>query len=109
MLRLSRAKVINDLELIISRPGPARGQRKWMARGADCSLEKHSYAGDAYSSHIDILRIRIHATPRTVVELLLVSEFWQDGDGHTIHATKWLKQVTGKPKDVYNWISANRD
>ncbi len=109
MLRLSRAKVINDLELIINRPGPARGQRKWTAKGAECSLERHSYAGDAYSFHADIVCIRIQAAPRTILELMLVCEFWQGGDGGTIHTTKWLKQVTGKPTDVYKWINANRD
>ncbi len=108
MLRLSRARVIGDIEFIINSPGPALGQRKWTAKGAECSVDRHSFAGNVYSFHIDILQVRLAAAGRSNWKLLIVSEFWQDGDGETTHSTKWLKLLLGKPNDVLKWISANR-
>ena len=49
------------------------------------------------------------ATGRLAWELVIVTEFWRRGDGETMHATKWLKLLSGKPTDVLKWISANRD
>jgi hypothetical protein len=49
------------------------------------------------------------ATGRLVGELILVSEIWRRGDAETMHTTKWLKLLAGKPNDVLKWLSANRD
>ncbi|MGO9005621.1 MAG: hypothetical protein ACLQIQ_12960 [Beijerinckiaceae bacterium] len=109
MLRLSRGRVIGDIELMINRPGPALGQRKWTAKGAECSVDRHSYSGEVYGFHADVLHIRVPATGRPAWELVIVAEFWSGGDGETMHSTKWLKLMSGKPTDVLKWISANRD
>ena len=109
MLRLSRARVLSDIDLMINNPGPALGQRKWTAKGAECSLDRHSYAGEVYGFHADILRIRMPATGRLAWELVIVAEFWRRSDGKAMHATKWLKLLSGKPSDVLKWISAYRD
>ncbi len=108
MLRLSRSRVISDIEFIINSPGPPRGQRKWTSKGAECSVDRHSFSGNVYSFHIDILQIRSTAAGRSNWKLHIVSEFWQDGDGESTHSTKWLKLLLGKPNDVLKWISANR-
>jgi hypothetical protein len=42
-------------------------------------------------------------------ELVIVAEFWRRSDGKAMHATKWLKLLSGKPSDVLKWISAYRD
>jgi hypothetical protein len=42
MLRLSRTRVIGDIEFIINSPGAALGQRKWTAKGAECSVDRHT-------------------------------------------------------------------
>ena len=109
MLRLFRARVLSDIDLMINNPGPAVGQRKWTAKGAECSLDRHSYAGEAYGFNADILDIRMPATGRLAWELLIVTEFWRRGDSETLHATKWLKLLSGKPTDVLKWIGAHRD
>jgi hypothetical protein len=109
MLRLSRARVIADIEFLINSPGPARGQRKWTAKGAECSVDRHSYAGEAYGFHADVLHVRIPPTGRPVWEVILLSEIWRRRDGETIHSTKWLKLMSGKPADVLKWIGANRE
>ena len=108
MLRLSRSRVISDIEFIINNPGPALGQRKWTSKGAECSVDRHSFAGEVYSFHVDILQVRLAATGAPKWKLLIVGEFWQGGDGESIHSTKWLKLLHGKPGDVLKWISANR-
>jgi len=108
VLKLSRSRVISDIELIINRPAPARGQRTWTSKGAECSIDKHSFAGEVYSFHVDILQIRLATTGRSGWKLLLVREFWQSGDGESIHSTKWLKLLLGKPADVLKWIGTNR-
>jgi hypothetical protein len=109
MLKLSRARVIADIEFLINSPDPAGGQRKWTAKGAECSIDRHSYAGEAYGFHADVLHIRTPVTGRLNWEVVLVSEIWRRGDDETIHSTKWLKLMSGKPTDVLKWISANRD
>ena len=109
MLRLSRARVIGDIEFIINSPGPALGQRKWAAKGAECSVDRHSYSGELYGFHADVLHVRMPATGRLAWELVIVSEFWRHGGGETLHSVKWLKLISGKPADVLKWISANRD
>jgi hypothetical protein len=109
MLRISRARVISDIEFLVNSPGPARGQRKWTAKGAECAVDRHSYAGEAYGFHADVLHIRMPVSGRLVWELVLVSEIWRRGDAETMHAAKWLKLLAGKPNDVLKWIGANRD
>lgn len=108
MLRLSRSRVISDLEFIVNNPGTALGQRRWTSKGAECSVDRHSFAGEDYSFHVDILQIRIPSTGRPSWKLLIVSEFWQGGNGGSLHSTKWLKLLHGKPGDVLKWISTNR-
>jgi hypothetical protein len=62
VLRLSRSRVISDIEFIINNPGPALGQWKWTSKGAECSVDRHSFAGELYSFHVDILQVRVPAT-----------------------------------------------
>ena len=64
MQRLSSSR-ISDIEFIINRPGPALAQRKWVAKGAECSIDRHSFAGEVYSFHVDILQIQQPATEST--------------------------------------------
>ena len=104
MLRLSRARVISDIEFVINSPGPALGQRKWTAKGAECLVARHTYSGELYGFHVDFLHIRMPATGRLAWELVLVSEFWHRGGGETLHSVKWLKLLSGKPADVLKWI-----
>jgi hypothetical protein len=108
MLRLSRARVLGDIDLMINSPGPALRRRKWIAKGAECSIDRHSYAGEVYGFHADVLHIRMPATGRSAWELVVVTEFWRRGDGETLHATKWLKLLSGKSADVLEWIGAHR-
>ena len=109
MLRLSRARVIGDIEFMINSPGPALGRRKWTAKGAECSVDRHAYSGDLYGFRADILRVRMPATGRLAWELVLVSEFWHRGDRETLHSVKSLKLLSGKPADVLKWIRTNSD
>jgi hypothetical protein len=57
---------------------------------------------------VDILQVRLSATGTPNWKLLIVGEFWQGGDGESIHSAKWLKLLHGKPGDVLKWIGANR-
>jgi hypothetical protein len=108
VLRLSRSRVISDIEFIINTPGPALGQRKWTSKGAECSVDRHSFAGEVYSFHVDILQVRLSTTGSPKWKLLIIGEFWQSSEGESIHSTKWLKLLHGKPNDVLKWISMNR-
>ncbi len=56
MLRLSRARVIGDIEMIVNRACPARGLHRWTARGADCTVERHSFSGAGYGFQSEILK-----------------------------------------------------
>jgi len=105
MLKLSRLQVISDIELIINRPAPALGQRKWTSKGAACSIDRHSFAGEIYSFYVEILQIRLPATGRPSWKLLIVREFWQGSDGESIPRNG---SRLGKPADVLKWISANQ-
>jgi hypothetical protein len=109
VLRLSRARVIGDIELITKSPGPVLGQRKWTAKGAECSVDRHTYSGEYYGFHADILHIRMPATGKLAWEMIIVSEFWRRGDAETLHSVKWLKLLSGKPTDVLKWIRTNAD
>lgn len=109
MLRLSRARVIGDIEFMINNPGPALGQRTWTAKGAECSVDRHTYSGELYGFHADVLHIRMPATGRLAWDLILVTEFWRHGDRETLHSVKWLNVLSGKPTDVLKWIRANVD
>jgi hypothetical protein len=109
VLRLSRARVIGDIEFMINNPGPALSQRKWTAKGAECSVHRHTFSGELYGFHTDILHIRMPATGRLAWELVLVSEFWRRGDRETLHSAKSLKLLSGQSADVLKWIRANSD
>jgi hypothetical protein len=107
--QLSSTRIISDIEFIINRPRPGLGQRKWAAKGAECSIDRHSFTGDVYSFHVEILQIRLPATGRPSWKLVIVSEFWHGSDGERIHSAKWLKLLLGKPTEVLKWIRTNRD
>lgn len=109
MLRLSRARVIEDIEFIINRHNPVMGGRKWTADGVDCVLERHSYLGGPYSFHMDVLHLETAAATRPKWKLMIVSEYWEGAVADTIRATKWLKLIGGKQNDVTAWISRNRE
>ncbi len=108
MLRLSRAAVLTEIDIMINNPGPALGQRRWTVKGVACAIDRHSYQGDAYGFHAEILHVRMPATGRLAWELLIVTEFWRRGDDTTMHSTKWLKLLAGKQTDVLKWISTYR-
>ncbi|WP_298357020.1 hypothetical protein [Rhodoblastus sp.] len=108
MLRLSRARVIGDIERIVNEACPARGLHRWMAKGAECTVERHSFSGSGYGFQSEILRVRYPATHPNW-EVLQVSEFWRRGDGEAIHSTKWLKLLSGKNNDVLKWIAGSRE
>lgn len=108
MQRLSSARIISDIEFIIHKPGSALGQHKWAANGVACSIDRHSFTGEVYSFHVEVLQIQLSATDRPNWKLIIVSEFWHGSDGKPIHSAKWLKILLGKPAEVLKWIRANR-
>ncbi|HMN70330.1 MAG TPA: hypothetical protein PKA55_00525 [Rhodoblastus sp.] len=107
-LRISRARVIGDIERIVKWPGPL-GQHVWSACGAACAIDRHSFGGVLYGFSADILHVRMPATGRIAWELIIVTEFWRRGDGEAVHSAKWLKMMSGKPTELLKWISSNRD
>jgi hypothetical protein len=46
VLRLSRTRVIRDIEFMVNSPGPTLGRRKWIVKGAECSVDRHTYSGE---------------------------------------------------------------
>lgn len=57
MKRLSRSRVINDIEFIVKAPVAGLGKHRWETRGVECVLDCHSYHGDLYSFDVEVLRI----------------------------------------------------
>jgi hypothetical protein len=108
VLRLSRHKNINDIEAILNSAGPALGQRGWKSREAECRLDRHVYLGEHYSIHKNVLDVSFHKHP-AMWRILIVTEFWEDGKGQTIHTSKWLKLIEGKSSDLLKWIQTHRD
>jgi hypothetical protein len=109
MLRLSRSKVINDIEFIVDRPIVGVGPLRWETKGVDCLAERHAYRGQMYSFDLDVMRVRSQGVARAKWELLIVTEYWRDAADENIHTTKWLKLRTGKAADVTKWIADHRE
>ncbi len=108
MLRLSRLKNINDIEAILNNSLPTLGRRNWNAKNAECRMDRHVFLGEHYSIHKNVLDVR-HTDSRSPWRILLVSEFWEDGAGQTIHSSKWLKLLEGKSTNLLKWIKEHRD
>jgi hypothetical protein len=109
MLRLSRALVIHELELLVD-ASPARiDRREWKARGLDCRRERHSHSAPSYSFDLDVLIVRANSSEDGRWELFIVTEFWRSGGGTNLHSPKWLKLVAGKPAEVLRWIRKHRE
>ena len=108
MLRLSRALVILELELLvgarsaISAPRTERERRR-------LPTGRHGYSSPIYSFDLDILNLCAKGGPAGAWELFIVAEFWRSAQGATVHSPKWLKLVHGKPNDVLRWIKLHRD
>lgn len=109
MLRLSRALVIHELELLVDASPGRFDRREWKARGLECRRERHGHSAPAYSFDLDILILRANSSEDGRWELFIVTEFWRSGGGASLHSPKWLKQVAGKPTDVLKWIKKHRD
>ena len=109
MLRLSRAIVIQDLELLVDDSIGRIGRHEWSVRGVDCRRERHSHSAAAYSFDLDVLNLRTKGGAGGGWELFIVSEYWRSGQGTPLHNPKWLKLVRGNPNDVLKWIKLHRD
>ncbi len=109
MLRLSRALVIQEIELLIDDSMGHIGRHEWSVNGVECRRERHSYSASAYSFDLNILNVRAKGGAEGRWELFIISEFWRSADRASIHSPKWLKLVAGKPSDVLRWIKNHRD
>lgn len=109
MLRLSRGKVIDEIEYIIDRPIIGVGPLRWEKCGVECSEERHGFRGQLYSFDVDITRVSLLGVSRHRWELLIVSECWRNAADEVMHSTKWLKLTSGDAVDVKKWIAANRE
>jgi hypothetical protein len=109
MKRLSRSRVINDLERIVKTPVAGLHRHQWEARGAECFLDRHSYHSELYSFDIEVLRVRLTGSRRPKWSLYVVSEIWRGDPDEEARFVKWLKVTTGKSTDVMKWIVENRD
>ncbi len=105
MLRLSRALVIQEIELLIDHSVGHIGRHEWSVRGVDCRRERHSYSAPAYSFDLDILNVRAKGGAEGRWELFIIGEFWRSADRASMHSPKWLKLVAGKPTDVLKWLA----
>ena len=56
----------------------------------------------------NVLDVSFHKHP-AMWRILIVTEFWEDGKGQTIHTSKWLKLIEGKSSDLLKWIQTHRD
>jgi hypothetical protein len=109
MLRLSRALVIQQLELLVGDTIGQIGRHEWSVRGVDCRRERYSHSAPAYSFDLDVLSLRAKGGAAGGWELFIVTEFWRSGQGTLMHSPKWLKLVRGKPNDVLKWIKVQRE
>ena len=109
MKRLSRSRVINDIELIVKAPVVGLGKHRWETRGVECVLNRHSYHGDLYSFDVEVLRVERVISGRRKWEVYAVTEFWRTQGEETARMTKWLKLTAGKAADVMKWIVENRE
>ncbi|PWB79796.1 MAG: hypothetical protein C3F11_19840 [Methylocystaceae bacterium] len=109
MLRLSRSRIINDIEFIVDRPIAGVGPLRWETKGVECIAERHAYRGQTHSFDLDVMRVRLQSPSRSKWELLIVTEYWRGAEGENIHTTKWLKLTVGKKADVAKWIAVNRE
>lgn len=106
-LRLSRARVINDVDFIVKGHRRSPTARSWTADGASCSAERHSFSSDAYCVHTEVLHVAVSG--RSGWTLMIVDEFWEAGESQTIHSSRWLKLLKGKQSDVLSWIERNHE
>ncbi|MGD9659429.1 MAG: hypothetical protein AB7U61_17620 [Methylocystis sp.] len=115
MLRLSRSKVISEIEFIVDRPIAGIGPLRWEKNGVTCAVERHSYRGDLYSFDVEIMRVHSLGDARRIGdarknwELLIVTEHWRNAGGEHMHMGKWLKLTNGNAVDVKRWIANNRE
>jgi len=109
MLRLSRALVIQQLELLVGDSKGGLRRHEWSARGVDCRRERHGHSAPGYSFDLDILNLRSKGGVGGRWELFIVTEFWRSADGTSMHSPKWLKLVSGRQSDVLGWIKKHRE
>ena len=109
MKRLSRSRVINDIELIVKAPVVGLGKHQWETRGVECVLDRHSYHGDLYSFDVEVLRIEWAAARSRKWQVYVVTEFWRTKDDENTRMMKWLKLTAGRSADVVSWIVENRE
>lgn len=109
MLRLSRSKVISEIEFIVDRPIAGIGPLRWEKNGAECTAERYGYRGEFYSFDVEVMRVRSLGDARRKWELLIVTEHWRNAGGGRMHVGKWLKLTNGNTSDVKRWIANNRE
>jgi hypothetical protein len=102
MLHRSRARIVNDIEFLVTDPKGRPGQRQWTTLGIECRLVRHSYNGSLYSYDLSVLNVRAMTTAATAWEHFIFTELWRETLGQSIHRPKWLKRLTGKSFDVMN-------
>lgn len=108
MLRLSRERIITDIEYIVGTATGRLGETEWTISSALCRRERHSFSAPWHSFNIDILYVESVEKKSNHWKLMIVAETWRDSAGENIRHTEWLKLLNGDSKDVEKWISDNR-
>lgn len=80
----------------------------WL-RGAECPSERHSFSGDVYSFHVNVLQLTMAAKGRVQWKIALVTEYWYFGDGIEPRSNRWIKLLSGTEQDVKKWVVARRE
>lgn len=108
MKRLSRERVIEDIEFIIRTPMPPAGSHQWIASGAHCQSARHSFSGEIYQFNTEVVYISFPASGKASWKIMLVVEYWHLGEGEQ-HAHRWIKLLAGNKASVIKWVSESRD
>lgn len=109
MQRVGNTRTIADIEFVIDAPRLGDSKQSWNVRGVACTRDRHRFSGQTYSFTIEILDLRHAVDGRTSWHVIIVNEWWRDGESdRNIRYTKWLKVLRGKASDVTAWMRRAR-
>jgi hypothetical protein len=83
---------------------PSATQMTWNVGDVAWQKERHSFSGGSYSVSLEIHLLRCGTRGANAWQLMMVLEYWWDGEHEMIKNSTWGRVLDGNPKAVLAWL-----
>jgi hypothetical protein len=84
---------------------PSLDQTHWHVGDVEWKKDRHSFAGSEYAVTLEVHCLRHSPSKGTGWKLLVMIEYWWNGDHEPLRSTTWARVTEGNPKSILAWLA----